>query len=53
MDLLKNDKYGPNPLYFNLIRRLNRGNLYLSSQSFEIWRFIMGMEVGNKCKILA
>ena len=33
------------------IRRLNRGNLNLSSHSFEIWSIISGMEVGNKCKI--
>ena len=34
----------------NFIKRLNRGNFYLSSQTNLI---ICGMEVGNKCKISA
>ena len=37
----------------NFIKRLNRGNFHLSSQSFEIWFFIMGIKVDKKCKILS
>ena len=36
-----------------LIRRLNKGNFYLLSHSFEILWFISGMEVGTKCIITA
>ena len=37
----------------NFTKRLSRGNFYLTSHNFEIWRFIRGMEFGNKCKIPA
>ena len=30
-----------------------KGNFYLPNQGFQIWRFLTGMEVGNKCKISA
>ena len=49
MDLINMTK----PKSMNFIRSLNRGNFYLSSQSFQIWSFISGMEVGNKSKISA
>ena len=37
----------------NFIRRLNRGNFYFSSQSFQIWWLISGIEVRKTHKISA
>ena len=33
-------------------KKVNRENVYLSSQDFQNWWFIKTMEFGNKCKIL-
>ena len=37
----------------DFIRRLNRENFYFSSQSFQIWWLISGMEVRKTHKISA
>ena len=41
--------FGP---FLSCLMKIN-GNCYLLSQSFEIWRFIRGIEVGHKYKISA
>ena len=41
------------PKSINFIRRLNRGDFYFSSQSFQIWWQISGIEVREIHKISA
>ena len=50
MDLLNMTNW---PKSLNFIRRLKRGNFYLSSQSFQILWLIGGMKVMGKYKISA